>query len=256
LLAVALAAAALAVGVAPAGAADDLVRLGGGTATLALDTNVQADTVAVGRWCGGFRSFCGPRFCGSFYGGFCRSYCAPRFYSCYRPFGYCGYSSFGFGLGCYRPYCSYLYAAPLYYSYAAYYPISTTVIAPPISTTVVTPPTILNGREALPLPSISGYPPATPATPPMPPAQPGTFSYDGGPSVPVPLPRRDVAPLPLPAPAPTPAPMSVPPNVQGKDRIISLPGATPKKYSYPAYGEGQKQPALNYGRDLQVNYPR
>jgi hypothetical protein len=291
LAAVVLAAAALAVYVTPAGAGDDLVRLGGGSATtLALGTDIQANTVAVGRGHGGgfhgggfhgggfhgggfhgggfhgggFRSvgFHGGGFYragwgGRFYGGYYRPYFyAPRYYSFYRPYGYWGgygggyggYPCLGLGLGYYQPYCSYLYTSPLYYSYSAYYPISTTYY--PLGTTVISPPaTVLDSVPSLPVPNTSGY---TPATPPMPPAQPGTFSYDGGPSNPVPLPRREAAPPPPPPPAP--APMSVPPKVQGDDRLIALPRTAPK-YRYPAYGDSQKKPALNYGRDLQVSYP-
>ena len=269
-----LAAAALAICVAPASAGDpELMRLGGGSATtLALGTDVQADTVAVGRWggCGVGRSFCGPRFCGGGFcgarfssgfcgprlcgsfcgprfwgGGFCgprfssgfcgSSFCAPRWTSCWRPFGFCGVSSWGIGLGWSQPFCSSFWGGPTFSNSTAFFPITSTVISPSVGTTAITPPgTVFNSAPNLPPPIISGYGPSTPA---LPPGQPGTFPYDGGPSAPVPMPRREAAP----PPQPQPAPMSVPPRLQREDRMISLPRSTPK-YSYPAYGDTQKRP--------------
>jgi hypothetical protein len=55
----------------------------------------------------------------------------------------------------------------------------------------------------------------------------GTFPYDGGPRVPVPMPKA--------------APLGAPPGAGGVDgRPVSLPAA-PKKLTYPAYGEQPRE---------------
>jgi hypothetical protein len=67
-------------------------------------------------------------------------------------------------------------------------------------------------------------PPADGAAPMMPPAD-TTYPYDGGPSVPAPMPRV------------VPAPSSVPPPVPADGRVVALPKKSPGKWAYPAYGE-------------------
>jgi hypothetical protein len=181
-------------------------------------------------------------------GGFGRAAFAPRVFfvrsfGFSRPFWFSTFPSFGLGFS--LPYYSYLYPPPLTFGFygsdpsfysSSYYPFSTSVIDP--STTG------LDTIPTLPMPTPSG-------SMPMPPAQGGTFPYDGGPANPVPMPRPETNP----PPPPLPAPMAVPPAApKGEDLKISLPGKA-SKYSYPAYGDQQKRPDFNFGRDLQVNYP-
>jgi hypothetical protein len=317
-----LTAGALAVCVGPARAGDDyFLRLGGGTAeTVALGTDIQADTVAVagrGGFAGGRGGFAGGRgsiavgrggfavgrggfavgrggfvagrsgfvagrggFVASRGGfvtggrsvfvtgarggfvttgrggfviagrnGFVRSpfnsrVVVVRSFGFSRPFWFSSFPSFGFGWS--APYFSYVYPPPLYWNFYGSSPSFFSPYDYPLDASVIDPSTTsLETIPTLPMPRASGYAP-------MPPAQGGTFPYDGGPANPVPMPRPETVPPPPPG---QPAPMGVPPATpKGEDRKISLPGKA-SKYSYPAYGDGQKQPTFTFGRDLQVNYP-
>jgi hypothetical protein len=66
------------------------------------------------------------------------------------------------------------------------------------------------------------------------PAPGGTYPYDGGPRVPVPMPQMQ--------PAPTNGP-GTPATVPSDGRVVSLP-AKPAKLTYPAYGENLTRPSV------------
>ena len=77
-------------------------------------------------------------------------------------------------------------------------------------------------------------PPASNGTLPAPGGN-GTFPYDGGPQVPVPMPRADqAAPQVVP---PVPSRAAPRPAVPAEGRIVSLPAPQKTKFAYPAYGE-------------------
>jgi hypothetical protein len=192
--------------------------------TLTLgNASADADTLDV-RWGGGhFHGGYARGFHGGFYGGYARGFHG-GFYGggvAYR--GYYGFrASYSTGYAYYPGY----YGYSTYYYYPSYscYPISQPVVT-------VTPSIALNIRPATPIMPPADAPPAQLQTLPRPvPAVPndGTYPYDGGPRVPVPMPQVE------PAPAKT-APR---PTVPLEGRPVSLPAEkTVKKYVYRAYGE-------------------
>jgi hypothetical protein len=226
---------------APAARADDLMRLDlkkAPTPAASLNLNLEdkdADTLDTG-YRGGYR--------GGFHGGFHGGYG-------YRGYYHHGYhSSFRFSFGFYPRYYGYYPRSyygyyPSYYPYysgysinvyrPAYYYPRTVIIASepyycPIDTTTITPMPCTTTLEYGPSTN-SGAPSAEalPAPKPLPQPQ-GTYPYDGGPRVPVPMPKTD------------PAPMAAPPaTVPLEGRSVSLP-ARPAKLSYPAYGEQPIRP--------------
>jgi len=60
----------------------------------------------------------------------------------------------------------------------------------------------------------------------------GTYDYDGGPRIPVPMPMQKV----------DPAPTKTQPTVPLDGRPVSLPIQAKPKYSFPAYGEQPRYP--------------
>jgi hypothetical protein len=165
-------------------------------------------------------------------------------------YGYRGYAGFGYGYrSFYRGYYGYYpryygyyasypyyYAAPYYYSpsldcYPPLYPISDVTVATPSfslrlgSTAAV---------ESVPYPQLLS-----------PDAAPRTYPYDGGPAVPVPLPKA--APEQLTPPRPLPdAPA---------DRSVSLPASGGSKFAYPAYGDKPQKTQFAADRVEKKNDP-
>jgi hypothetical protein len=98
--------------------------------------------------------------------------------------------------------------------------------------TVIAPSTVVN--------PYSTVPDMPPAGTPLPP-QDGTYSYDGGPNNPVPLPgagqSAPVQPAPV-QPAPTKGPQRVLPR-PGSGLLVSIPESPRPStgFAYPAYGE-------------------
>jgi hypothetical protein len=166
------------------------------------------------------------------YGGY-RGYYGGHYHSYYRP-----YYSFGY----YRPY----YASRYYYGYSPYYyssyytepsvyyyssPIYCPIgleTTPSYGTPSYSAPNY-NAPRVMPPADALNYQPDAQTLP----RQPGTFPYDGGPRLPVPMPRienpGDVPPTRL---SPTP---TVP--LDGRPVSLLAPQTTPVKYTYPAYGE-------------------
>jgi hypothetical protein len=202
---------------------------------------------------GGFHGggFHGGGFRGGFgHAGF-RGYGYRGFGYGYRGFGY-GYRGFGYGwrgygYGYYWPfyggyYSSYYYPSyyypyyvdPYYYSpydYYSVYPIS--------GVSVATPSFSLRLGSTSALQSVP-YPQALP-----PDAAPRTYPYDGGPAVPVPMPKD--APDQLNAPRPLPdAPA---------DRSVSLPASGGSKFAYPAYGDKPQKTQFAADRVEKKNDP-
>jgi hypothetical protein len=73
--------------------------------------------------------------------------------------------------------------------------------------------------------------------PAMPPAD-TTYPYDGGPALPVPMPKVQ------------PNPTQVPPPVPADGRVVSLPKKSSGKWAYPAYGEQAKRTSFAEDRTL------
>jgi len=206
---------------------------------------------------GGYRGFGG----GFYRGGFGGYYGGYRGYGYgYRGFGYAGLGYRGFGYGYYRPryyggygygypayyggyaygypayyggygypvYSSSYYTYPSYYVSPSYYPCSTVLSVTTLSSTpTVAEPSISSYESTPSYGSTLSTPPAPKPgiIPPMPRAD-GTYSYDGGPSTPVPMPRGEES-MSLPR-VPTPV----------VDHVVSLPvGPKTGKWQYPAYGE-------------------
>ncbi len=157
-------------------------------------------------------------------------------YGHYRPY----YASFYAG-GYYRPYyyAPYVYTTPAYYySAPAVYYYSPPCYTYPISVNVgnggqVYKP-VYGGQEPPYQGNYQGnLPPMKPA-----PGGDGTYPYDGGPVVPVPLPK-DSNSNPNVQPGIKVAP------VPSDGRLVSIPGAQPKTqtgstgFAYPAYGQQQ-----------------
>lgn len=149
--------------------------------------------------------------------------------------GYYGGYSPWVGLGCYSSpwvgYSCYSYPSVSYSYYGGFCPISTT------SPGVVSTFSLNLGPTTLRAQTQPGVPTPVPAPQPGNGApNNGTFNYDGGPRSPVPLPSpgSDQAP-----PRSEPAPMRSQPTVplEGRPVSIQVVRPTPKKYTYPAYGE-------------------
>ncbi len=230
--------------------ASDVFRLaipaGDDTPTMKLgQVSPEADTLDVWH---GFHGGFHHGFYGGFHGGFGGFYGHRGFYGGfgYRPFyglggyGLGGYGLGGYGLGGYgwgygyRPFYgyagSYGYGYPGAYYYSSpgcFFSIASTSPAPTYNLNLATAPVPV---QSAPLPSTQA--PATPAP------NGGTFRYDGGPRSPVPLPDGTQATPPS-NPAPTnPAPRTRPSlPLEGRPVSITISQPTPKKYTYPAYGE-------------------
>jgi hypothetical protein len=221
------------------GSANDIIRLNlsakpdvsAPTQTLQLTPANDAVTEPTrwGRWGGwggyyggwhGYRGWNGgfgyrPWYGGGFgyrpwYGGFGGFAYAPRFYGGFYPnYGFSTfYPSYGWG----------------YSSYSVYYP--PVVFSPCASTILSVPSTTLNVPAPAVAPAVPNVPQqeTLPTPRPAPPAQ--SFPYDGGPKAPMPLPTPDAAPPMIPP---------IPAKPAGE---VGLPIAvTPKKVTYPAYGE-------------------
>ncbi len=247
---VGLLAAAGVMAVAGAGRAADVFRLAisdnSSTPTMILGTgSAEADTIDVrGGGRGGGGGFHGGGFRGGSYGGY-RGF-AGGFrggYGGYRGY-YGGYGGYLGGLfrgyygGYYPGYYNYYYPQVVpYYPDYYYYPISTVTPSVPATTFTLRIGPVTTQVQARRLPVLPNptlrtqplYP--QPAPTPGRPAD-GTFDYDGGPRVPVPLPKAE------------PAPMNPQPTVPLDGRPVSLPvRSTPVKYYYPAYGEQPRKPA-------------
>jgi hypothetical protein len=260
LLAASLLVAAVFVVTALSARADDTIRLNipaGNTPTLNLaDSGADADTLDVrgggrggggggghgygggGRgYGGGFRGgfYGGGRgYGGGYYGGRGYGYGGYRggYYAGYRGYGWGGYGWGGwggwggYGWGGYYPYYYYapsvIYTSPYYYPPVYSYPISTSVTVTPIGG--------LTGQTA-PLNALpQGVNPYAPGQNQGPAIQGDpTYPYDGGPRLPVPMPRSNETG--------TPTPMGAPqPRLPLEGRTVSLP-AQNTKFTYPAYGD-------------------
>jgi len=217
----------------------------------------DADTFDVRGFHGGARGgYAGYRGgYGGFRGGYGVGYGGYRggYYGGYRG-GYYGGYGVGYGgyYGGYGPvyrynYASY-YASPSVYAYYPpavitypqtyyyYYPIATPVATPTTTFSLKIAPLVpriqVQASPYSPTPITQGqpnYPPAPIQGRPIP--ADGTFDYDGGPRLPVPMPKAE------------PAPMNTHPTVPLDGRPVSLPlRSTPTKYYYPAYGEQPRSP--------------
>jgi hypothetical protein len=142
--------------------------------------------------------------------------------------GYPYYGDYGYG---YSPYDSQAYSYPGY-SYSPYYSAPTIYSYPAGGS--------IGGATGDYVPPI------------MPPAGDGTFPYDGGPSLPVPLPQ---AGQPVPQVQP-PVPSGDGPGqaAPAQGRIVSVPAAPKTKFAYPAYGE--KSPVTSFAQDRVVPVKR
>src|SRR5207245_2735477 len=126
----------------------------------------------------------------------------------YGGYGYGGYGGYGYPAYSYYSYPSY----SVYPSYGySYYPCSTIVTTP----TALPPTSLSYSLTPSVAPSLSTVPPKpgiqSPTLPPPMPRADGTYSYDGGPMTPVPMPRGEES-MTLPR-VPTPI----------LDRVVSLP---------------------------------
>jgi len=218
------------------------------TMTLGSAASDDAETIDVrgfrGGFCGGYRGgFCGGYRggigCGVFRGGGrILNGCGRAVFGC-RPaigYGYCAapiYSYYSSGYSCY-PYYSGGYSC--YPSYS-YYPIATDLSLPsatfslrinPLVPRIVAQP--LSGTQVPLNQAPLGDPVPYPTPGLMPPAD-GTYDYDGGPRLPVPMPKVE------------PAPTRSQPPVPLDGRPVSLPRRTQPKYNFPAYGEQPRYPA-------------
>ena len=196
-------------------ARDDVPAVALGKTDIGADTIDARYGVRVGAYRGG-------SYRGGFGGGF--HYAGYRYGSFYR---------YGDRYGAFYRYPRYNYGGYPYYAssyyYPYYYPSSAYYYTPapfycPIS------------AAAVPLmPPADGYnlPPAQETLPPPAPVPPGgTFPYDGGPRVPMPMPGVEPAPFGVP-------PRGVTPTVPLDGRPVSLQvrSTTAPKWTYPAYGE-------------------
>jgi hypothetical protein len=240
---------------AGAARADDLVRLNGGkdTPTITLGGNVDADTVLTrrggggggrgghvafrggsrGGFRGGFahrgfahRGFAHRGFSRGWYGGrgwYGRGWYGRGWYGGYYPWyanyngGWYGYPYYNgyYGNGYYgQPYCySLTPTVSSYYNYSVVPQQLMPYSGSSGGTVVPTLPAPLPGR------SVSGVP--VPAD--------GSYDYDGGPIVPVPLPKVGPAPAVVP-PTGGPAPAAT-------VRQVSTPAPQAPRFAYPAYGD-------------------
>jgi hypothetical protein len=226
---------------------DDLVPLNGGkdTPAVVLGKDVSADTVLtrrggggggrghVGR--GGFRGSVRVGYRGSYarrgysYGvgrgwdGYRGGYGYRRYY---RPWYYGGYYGYPRYYSSYYGYPSYYYSNGYYYSAPYCSPVvgvGSVYTAPavvPSATMPYAPGAGDYGAPTLPVPT-----PGRTRLGPVPPD--GTYDYDGGPNLPVPLPRAEPAPALVP-PGGNPAPVL---------RPVSAPAPSTSTFRYAAYGE-------------------
>jgi hypothetical protein len=209
--------------------AQDTIRLGGtGDATVqSLVFDGQADTEQV-YWRGGVRG--GVYWRGGGYrpyAGFYRPYV-------YRPFAYRPYYAFR-PYFAYRPY-AYSYYTPGYYYAPSYYgsydypPPAYGYYVNPISANIpAMPNAVVLGSSSYSQGPIfqTQAPPQGRTLLPPPRNDDGTFQYDGGPNVPMPVPADDGT---------TPTFRQKRPTVPLDGKLVSIP-ARDAKYSYPAYGE-------------------
>jgi hypothetical protein len=201
-------------------AAEETVPLSGtGDATLqSLVFDGQADTDAV-YWRGwGYRGWGYRPY------GFWRPFAFRPYF--YRPFAYRPYF---YG---YPAYASYY--APSYYvpSYAA--PVYSYYVDPCSADVPSMPDAVVLGSSSQargPIFQTPSRKPAQTTRPPTPPGIDDTYTYDGGPSQPLPLPGQDAAPT-FDKQRPT-VPLS--------GTLVSIP-SRPARYTFPAYGETAPSP--------------
>jgi hypothetical protein len=212
------------------------------------DKDLDADTIDVqrggrggsrGGYGGGFRGgyrggYASRGYRGGFYGGY-RGFSGYRGYYGYRNYGYrsygYGYRSYAYGYGGYggygygyRYYPRYSYGySPRYYYGISYGDPAYVVYADIPSTGGTVIPTLPPALDVIPTPSYDG--PSVPSTP-APSAEPGTYPYNGGPKIPVPLPRAEEKEARLLPRGPALL----------EDVVVDLPETT-GKWTYPAYGE-------------------
>ena len=219
---------------------NDTIRLGGPSAQSTIANGVDTELVRGGHGHGGFHGhahhggfhhvhhggFYGRGFYGGFYGrGFYGAYNWPYYSRFYAPYAYGGYYS------------------PYYYSpfYSSYYPSYYSNYCYPIAGESVALPalTLEAGSYYQASPSQQYAPPL-----PSPSNANGTFQYDGGPYVPIPMPSTS----PNTNPATTPKGI-----IPLEGRLVSVPrqtisgpsspttsGSANKsvpRVAYPAYGE-------------------
>jgi len=253
----------------------------GAASTITLGYNGSADTELArygrgGYGGGGYGGYRGG-FHGGYRGGYAGHYGGYRgFYAGYRGF-YGGYHR-PYYAGFYRPYYGGYYGSPYYYnSYystpyyggygggyysAPYYDYGCS--ATPGTYGAVTQLSVVqqpyypsvqpygvqygvqpyNGTPyGVPQQGISGYGGAAPQQPMPPlPSGDGTFPYDGGPTIPVPMPRQDAAPAKSAPPATTTL------------RLVNTGGqpAPPTQFSFPAYGEDNRASGFAIDRTAPV----
>jgi hypothetical protein len=180
---------------AAAASADDIIRLGG---TFVDD----ADTQLVHR----------RGYYGGYYGGYHRGYYGGYYSRGYygHNYGYRSYSHYG-----YRPYYGYSYYRPYVYGYGGY-----SYYRPIAAETATLPEVTVLGASSfgaqLERPGV--------VVPRAKEPHNGTYLYDGGPRVVVPMPDE------------TPAPGATPrPTLPREGKFVSLPPVVPN--AYPAYGD-------------------
>lgn len=192
----------------------------GGQGTAAQAAGEDNELAHGRRWGGGYGYRGG--WGGGYYSGY-RGGWGGGYYGGYRGGYYTGYRGWngGWGGGYYRP--AYYYTPRVYYSsypvYSSYY---TNDCAPGVSFTFGISGGATSGAPAVNLGGTSFARPMAQPTPPD-----GTFRYDGGPAIPVPMPKPDVQPIP---PANPSSATDLP--ISGKPRpAVVVP------YKYKAYGE-------------------
>jgi len=229
--------------VAGSATAADTIRLSLPGSTTAPTVNLKAtaddlaaDTLDARYGYGGYRGYGHGGYRGFGYGGYRGfGYGGYRGYGYgYRGFGY-GYRGYGYGYrgyyggyrGYYRPYYSSYY--PSYSSYSYYptysycYPMASSTIVTPVQPLVIQSTT---SNYAQPAPSVmlpADEPSLLPSTPGN-----GTYPYNGGPRTPVPMPQADESATSYPR-------LTKPALVE--DLVVTLPGKSTGKWTYPAYGE-------------------
>ncbi len=204
------------------GASGTTMTLGGkGTAEQAA----TEDTELAGGYRGYYGGYRGYGYGGGYRGGYYSSYYRGGYggyYGGYR--GYGGYNSFSY----YRP--AYYYAPRVYPAYYRPYPVYSSFYYGGYGSGFGFSIGIGGDSLSLSAPAVqlgAGVAPPT-ASPMARPAAPGdgTFRYDGGPAVPVPLPKADPQPIP---PANSSASTDLPVSLK--------PKAATSPYKYKAYGE-------------------
>jgi len=191
-----------------------------------------------GGFYGGYRGGYYGGYRGGYYGGYYGGY-RPYYANYYRPYYYGGYyQPYYYGTSYYSTpyYAPSYYSAPCDYGYSStYLPVtqvgvvqqSTYSIQQPYLPSVTPYGATYNAPYAVPQQGISGYNGNLPVMPPVQPNN-GTYPYDGGPVVPVPMPKQDLNPA-----------KSTPhaPNTLRLVNLSNQPAQQSSQFSFPAYGE-------------------